>query len=210
MKRAEIGITGIVQGIGFRPFIYNLAQKHLIRGWVLNNEKGVFIDAESEDGNLKRFIQDIPKLAPPLAKIESFDVRYIEPLGYTIFEIRKSEEAEEKFVPISPDVATCDQCLSELFSTQNFRYRYPFINCTLCGPRFTIIKDIPYDRHKTTMAPFTMCPVCQKEYEDPADRRFHAQPNACSACGPSLLLEHRDGKEVFGDPIETTLNLLKN
>lgn len=161
MKRAEIGITGIVQGIGFRPFIYNLAQKHLIRGWVLNNEKGVFIDAESEDGNLKRFIQDIPKLAPPLAKIESFDVRYIEPLGYTTFEIRKSEEAEEKFVLISPDVATCDQCLSELFSTQNFRYRYPFINCTLCGPRFTIIKDIPYDRHKTTMAPFEMCPVCQ-------------------------------------------------
>jgi hydrogenase maturation protein HypF len=208
MKRAEIGITGIVQGIGFRPFIYNLAQKHLIRGWVLNNEKGVFIDAESEDGNLKRFIQDIPKLAPPLAKIESFDVRYIEPLGYTTFEIRKSEEAEEKFVLISPDVATCDQCLSELFSTQNFRYRYPFINCTLCGPRFTIIKDIPYDRHKTTMAPFKMCPVCQKEYEDPADRRFHAQPNACSACGPSLCLKNREGKEVPGDPMEETLNLL--
>ncbi|HXX33501.1 MAG TPA: acylphosphatase, partial [Thermodesulfobacteriota bacterium] len=105
MKRAEIGITGIVQGIGFRPFIYNLAQKHLIRGWVLNNEKGVLIDAESEDGNLDRFIQDIPKLAPPLARIESFDVTYLEPFGYTTFEIRKSEEAQEKFVLISPDVA---------------------------------------------------------------------------------------------------------
>ncbi len=208
MKRAEIGITGIVQGIGFRPFIYNLAQKHLIRGWVLNNEKGVLIDAESEDGNLDRFIQDIPKLAPPLARIESFDVKYLEPLGYTTFEIRKSEEAQEKFVLISPDVATCDQCLSELFSPQNFRYRYPFINCTLCGPRFTIIQDIPYDRHKTTMAPFIMCPVCQKEYEDPSDRRFHAQPNACSACGPSLRLEDREGKEVPGDPIEKTLDLL--
>jgi hydrogenase maturation protein HypF len=208
MKRAEIGITGIVQGIGFRPFIYNLAQKHLIRGWVLNNEKGVLIDAESEDGNLDRFTQDIPKLAPPLARIESFDVKYLEPLGYSTFEIRKSEEAQEKFTLISPDVATCDQCLSELFSSQNFRYRYPFINCTLCGPRFTIIQDIPYDRHQTTMAPFVMCPVCQKEYEDPSDRRFHAQPNACPACGPSLRLEDREGKEIPGDPMVNTLDLL--
>ena len=208
MKRAEIGITGIVQGIGFRPFIYNLAQKHLIRGWVLNNEKGVLIDAESEDGNLDRFIQDIPKLAPPLARIESFEVKYLEPLGYSTFEIRKSEEAQDKFVLISPDVATCDQCLSELFSPKNFRYRFPFVNCTLCGPRFTIIQDIPYDRRKTTMAPFIMCPVCQKEYEDPLDRRFHAQPNACPACGPSLHLEDREGKEVSGDPIVKTLDLL--
>lgn len=209
MKRAEIGITGIVQGIGFRPFIYNLAQKHLLRGWVLNNEKGVFIDAEGEDGNLDQFIQDIPKLAPPLAKIESFDVRHLEPFGYTTFEIKRSEEVQEKFVLISPDVATCDQCLSELFSRQNFRYHYPFINCTLCGPRFTIIKDIPYDRHKTTMAPFKMCPICQKEYDDPADRRFHAQPNACTVCGPSLRLEERVGKEIDGDPIEKTLDLLE-
>jgi len=208
MKRAEIEITGIVQGIGFRPFIYNLAKSHFIRGWVLNNEKGVFIDAESEDGNLEHFIQDIPKLAPALARIESFDVRYIEPLGYATFEIKKSEEAQEKFVLISPDVATCDQCLFELLSPQNFRYRYPFINCTLCGPRFTIIKDIPYDRHKTTMAPFMMCPVCRKEYEDPPNRRFHAQPNACPTCGPSLRLEERNRNEIPGDPIEKTLDLL--
>jgi len=209
MKRVEIAITGIVQGIGFRPFIYNLAKKNLIRGWVLNNEKGVFIDAESEDGNLDRFIHDIPKLAPPLARIESLDVRSLQPQGYTTFEIKKSEEAEDKFVLISPDVATCDQCLSELFSPQNFRYQYPFINCTLCGPRFTIIQDIPYDRHKTTMAPFRMCPVCQQEYGNPADRRFHAQPNACPACGPSLRLEDGKGEEVLGDPIEKTLNLLR-
>ena len=208
MKRAEIGITGIVQGIGFRPYIYNLAQKHLIRGWVFNNEKGVFIDAEGEDGHLDQFIQEIPNLAPPLARIESFKIKHLEPLGYTTFEIRKSEEAQDKFVLISPDAAICDQCFSELFSPENFRYRYPFINCTLCGPRFTIIKDIPYDRHKTTMAPFIMCPVCQKEYEDPSDRRFHAQPNACSACGPSLRLEDKEGKEVSGDPIEKTLGLL--
>jgi hydrogenase maturation protein HypF len=166
------------------------------------------IDAESEDGNLDRFIQDIPKLVPSLARIESFDVKYSEPLGYTNFEIRKSEETQEKFTLISPDVATCDQCLSELFSPQNFRYRYPFINCTLCGPRFTIIRDIPYDRHKTTMAPFKMCAVCQKEYEDPSDRRFHAQPNACPACGPSLCLKDREGKEVPGDPMVNTLDLL--
>lgn len=209
MKRAEIEITGIVQGIGFRPYIFNLAQKHFIRGWVLNNEKGVFIDAEGEDGHLDRFIQDIPKLAPPLVRIESFQVKPLKPFGYTIFEIRKSEEAQEKFVLISPDVATCDQCLSELFSPQHFRYRYPFINCTLCGPRFTIIQDIPYDRHKTTMDPFTMCPVCQREYEDPSDRRFHAQPNACPVCGPTLRLEDKEGKEILGDPIEKTLQILK-
>jgi hydrogenase maturation protein HypF len=208
MKRAEIKVTGIVQGIGFRPFIYNLAKKYLIRGWVLNNEKGVFINAESEDGNLDRFILEIPQLAPPLAQIESFDVKYLEPLGYTTFEIRKSEEVQEKFVLISPDVSTCEQCLSELFSPQNFRYRYPFINCTLCGPRFTIIKDIPYDRHKTTMAPFKMCSVCQREYEDPTDRRFHAQPNACPNCGPSLHFEDKQGVEVPGDPIAMIFDLL--
>jgi hydrogenase maturation protein HypF len=208
MKRVVIAITGVVQGIGFRPFIFNLAESLSIRGWVLNNERGVFIEAESEDGNLARFIQDIPRFAPPLARIETFDVRYIEPLGYATFEIRKSVETEEKFVLISPDVATCDQCLSELLAPQNFRYQYPFINCTRCGPRFTIIQDIPYDRHKTTMTSFKMCQVCQREYEDPSDRRFHAQPNACPACGPSLRLEDGGGREVPGDPIEKTLNLL--
>ncbi len=209
MKRAEITITGIVQGVGFRPYIYNLAQKHTIRGWVLNNGNGVFIDAEGEDGNLQQFIQDIPKLAPSLARIESLRVKFLKPLGYPSFEIRKSKETQEKFVLISPDVATCDQCLSELLSPQNFRYRYPFINCTLCGPRFTIIKDIPYDRHKTTMASFKMCPLCQSEYENPSDRRFHAQPNACPACGPSLRLVDREGKEIPGDPIEETLTLFE-
>jgi len=209
MKRAEIGITGIVQGIGFRPFIYNLAKSHAIRGWVLNNEKGVSIDAEGDDRSLDRFIQDIPRLAPSLSRIESFEVTYLPPFGYRSFEIRTSEEAQEKFVLISPDVATCDQCLSELFSPTNFRYHYPFINCTLCGPRYTIIKDIPYDRHKTTMAPFTMCPVCQKEYEDPGDRRFHAQPNACPACGPSLELIDRHRERVSGDPVEVLLDLLE-
>jgi hydrogenase maturation protein HypF len=209
MKRAEIGITGIVQGVGFRPFIYNLARSHSIRGWVLNNEKGVSIDAEGDDGDLDRFIEAIPRSAPSLARIESFDVAYFPPFGYRSFEIRLSEEAREKFVLISPDVATCDPCLSELFSPADFRYRYPFTNCTLCGPRYTIIKDIPYDRHKTTMSPFLMCPVCQKEYEDPGDRRFHAQPNACPACGPSLELIDREGEPVAGDPVETVVHLFE-
>jgi hydrogenase maturation protein HypF len=209
MRRAEIRITGMVQGIGFRPFIYNLAKAHSISGWVLNNEKGVFIEAEGEDGNLNRFIQDIPDMAPPLSRIETFQINYLEPSGYHHFEIKKSEEADEKFVLISPDVATCDQCLRELFSPRDFRYRYPFINCTLCGPRFTIIKDIPYDRHQTTMDPFKMCQVCQKEYGDPTDRRFHAQPNACPLCGPSLRLEDRDGNEVSGDPPTRTLQFIE-
>lgn len=208
MKRAEIRITGIVQGIGFRPFIYNLAQKHSIRGWVLNNEKGVFIDAEGDDRNIDRFIQNIPNMAPPLSRIETFQVNYLEPFGYRLFKIKKSEEADEKFTLISPDVATCDQCLSELFDHKDFRYRYPFINCTLCGPRFTIIKDIPYDRNKTTMDPFTMCQVCQEEYENPTNRRFHAQPNACSSCGPSLHLVDRKEEGVPGDPIEQALERL--
>ncbi len=209
IRRAAIRITGIVQGIGFRPFIYNLAQSHSIRGWVLNNETGVFIEAESGDGNLERFIEAIPKEAPPLARIETFEVTYLDPLGYTSFEIRKSEEVQEKFTLISPDVATCDQCLSELFSPMNLRYRYPFINCTLCGPRFTIIQDIPYDRHKTTMSVFRMCPTCQKEYDDPSDRRFHAQPNACPSCGPALELRDHRGRPILGDPIDATLSLLE-
>jgi hydrogenase maturation protein HypF len=209
MKRAEIEITGIVQGVGFRPFIFNLAKTHSVRGWVLNNEKGVLIDAESDDGNLDIFIHDITGLAPPLSHIESLTVKHSTPLGYSTFQIKASQESQEKFALISPDVATCDQCLAELFSAENFRYRYPFINCTLCGPRFTIIKDIPYDRCKTTMAPFTMCSVCHDEYENPADRRFHAQPNACVSCGPSLRLVDRKGEVIPGDPIVTTLSLLR-
>jgi hydrogenase maturation protein HypF len=208
MRRVGIEITGIVQGVGFRPFVYNLARTHFVRGWVANNERGVFIDAESEDGNLESFIRDIGSLAPRLARIESLEVKYLDPLGYKDFEIRKSEDAEDKFALVSPDVATCDQCLSELFSPQDFRYRYPFINCTLCGPRFTIIKDIPYDRHRTTMAPFPMCPICKKEYDDPTNRRFHAQPNACPACGPSLTLMGRNGEAIPGDPIQGTYDLL--
>jgi hydrogenase maturation protein HypF len=208
VKRKTIEITGIVQGIGYRPFVYNLALAHSIRGWVLNNEKGVLIDAEGDDGALDRFIEGLTALAPPLARIETLVAHRLEPQGYSHFEIRQSKGASEGFTLISPDVATCDACRAELLSPGNFRYRYPFINCTLCGPRFTIIKDIPYDRHKTTMAPFTLCPVCRKEYENPVDRRFHAQPNACPACGPSLKLVDRKGEPLPGDALDRTLDLL--
>jgi hydrogenase maturation protein HypF len=208
VKRKAIEISGIVQGIGYRPFVYNLALAHSIRGWVLNNEKGVLIDAEGEEAALDRFIEGLTELAPPLARIEAMKARSLEPQGYPEFEIRQSEGASEGFTLIAPDVATCSACLAELFSPSDFRHRYPFINCVHCGPRFTIIKDIPYDRHKTTMAPFTMCPVCRKEYEDPLDRRFHAQPNACPACGPSLQLIDRQGETFSGEALDKTLALL--
>ena len=208
MKRKAIEITGIVQGIGYRPFVYNLALAHSIRGWVLNNEKGVLIDAEGEDGALDLFIEGLIRLAPSLARIETLKAKSFEPQGYTCFEIRQSKGTSNGFTLISPDVATCHPCLAELLSPGDFRYRYPFINCTLCGPRFTIINDIPYDRHKTTMAPFTMCPVCLQEYENPVDRRFHAQPNACPACGPSLRLVNRKGETLPGNVLDRTLDLL--
>jgi hydrogenase maturation protein HypF len=209
VRRKTIEITGIVQGIGFRPFVYNLALAHAIRGWVLNNEKGVLIDAEGEDQALDRFIEGLTKLAPPLARIENLKAERLEPQGYPAFEIRQSRGASEGFTLISPDVATCEACLAELFSPSDFRYRYPFINCTLCGPRFTIIKDIPYDRHKTTMASFAMCPVCREEYENPSHRRFHAQPNACPACGPCLQLVDRHGQVIPGNALDRTLDLLR-
>jgi len=208
VPRKSIEITGIVQGIGYRPFVYNLALANSIRGWVLNNEKGVLIDAEGEEEALALFIEGLTSLAPPLARIETLKASSLERQGYSCFEIRQSQGASEGFTLISPDVATCDACLAELLSPGDFRYRYPFINCTLCGPRFTIIKDIPYDRHKTTMAPFTMCPVCRREYENPLDRRFHAQPNACPTCGPSLRLVDRKGESPPGDALDKTLDLL--
>ena len=208
MARKAIEITGIVQGIGYRPFVYNLALAHSIRGYVLNNEKGVLIDAEGEEEALALFMEGLTRLAPPLARIETLKTSSLEPRGYSCFEIRQSRGAAEGFTLISPDVATCEACLTELFSPGDLRHRYPFINCTLCGPRFTIIKDIPYDRLKTTMAPFSMCPVCRKEYENPRHRRFHAQPNACPACGPSLRLVDRRGESLPGDALDKTLDLL--
>jgi len=189
MKAARIYINGIVQGVGFRPFVYNLAAKYGVKGWVRNTSAGVDIEAEANQPNLDQFIQDLHSQAPPLSKIDQFTTTQIPTQGFTDFTIVHSESDPNAFVPISPDVTICSDCLEELFDPRDRRYRYPFINCTNCGPRFTIIKDIPYDRPFTTMAGFPLCPDCQAEYENPTDRRFHAQPVACPVCGPHVWLE---------------------
>ncbi len=234
LVRKKIHINGIVQGVGFRPFIYQLAHEYNLKGWVLNASDGVWIEVEGKGEEVDKFIENIPKKAPPRARIENIEVEALPFQGYETFEIRKSHEEKEKFILISPDIATCELCLKELFDPTDRRYRYPFINCTNCGPRFTIIEDIPYDRPKTTMKKFAMCPLCSQEYHDPMNRRFHAQPNACPKCGPSLFLIQRrtspkspskkerekfkkyavagkeeNWEEVKGDPIKQTIEALK-
>jgi hydrogenase maturation protein HypF len=189
----HIHITGIVQGVGFRPFIYNLALEIDLMGWVRNSANGVDIEVTGTKNKLDRFLHAIQTSAPPLAKIDSVESHQITTREFTDFKIFPSKNKSTDFIPISPDVAICSQCQSELFDPDDRRYRYPFINCTNCGPRFTIIKEIPYDRPKTTMAAFDMCPECLTEYENPRDRRFHAQPVACPKCGPHVWLEDQPG-----------------
>ncbi len=188
MARCRLVVTGVVQGVGFRPFIHRLAGSLALSGWVLNSTEGVVIEVEGKPDHLDRFAQSIPTDAPPRARVEQVDRTDLPPIGYTSFAIEESLESEGQFVLISPDICICDDCLREMRDPTNRRYRYPFINCTNCGPRFTIVKDIPYDRPKTTMGCFPMCPECGREYHDPANRRFHAQPNACPVCGPQLWL----------------------
>lgn len=190
----HIHITGIVQGVGFRPFVYNLAGRYGVTGWVANDARGVDIAAEGAAERLTAFIAALQAQAPPLAAIESVTVRPGEPQGYTGFVIRASADGAAKTALVAPDVATCASCRREMLDPRDRRYRYPFINCTDCGPRYTIIEDIPYDRRATTMRRFAMCPACQAEYDNPADRRFHAQPNACPVCGPQYRLLDRAGQ----------------
>jgi len=221
-SRKEIKITGIVQGVGFRPFVYNLATSLGLKGYVLNSSEGVKIDIEGEPQKIDEFLSSLnpkskiqdPKSKiklPPLSRIENIEVaERLSLCGYTSFEIRESLP-DGKFALISPDIATCPDCLSELLSPDDRRYQYPFTNCTNCGPRYSIILDIPYDRPKTTMAKFKMCPDCEREYHDPKDRRFHAQPNACHVCGPQLQLrimnyELRIDKK---NPLKAAIELLK-
>lgn len=185
----SIHISGIVQGVGFRPFVYNLALGFKLTGWVRNTSGGVEIEVDGLQEALEAFVSALREEAPALARIDEITTSYHGTNGFEKFEILHSEETPEAFQPISPDVSICDDCLRELFDTSDRRYRYPFINCTNCGPRFTIIKDIPYDRPKTTMAKFDMCPDCAREYGDPANRRFHAQPVACPVCGPQVWFE---------------------
>jgi hydrogenase maturation protein HypF len=191
----HITVTGVVQGVGFRPFVYNLATGLSLSGWVLNNSGGVDIEVEGTAECVAAFVADLSAKTPPLAHIVSIEVRAIAPQAYTGFEIRRSENQVGRYQLISPDVATCPDCLRELLDPTDRRYRYPFTNCTNCGPRFTIIEDIPYDRPNTTMRVFPMCPDCQAEYDDPSNRRFHAQPNACPVCGPQVWLEETSQRE---------------
>ncbi|GAH86715.1 unnamed protein product, partial [marine sediment metagenome] len=180
------------------------------KGFVLNNSGGVKIEVEGERKNIKKFLSQIRTSFPPLAVIEKIDYRELFPAGYRSFHIRKSKKEKKKFLPISPDISICPDCLKELFDPKNRRYRYPFINCTNCGPRFTIIEDIPYDRSRTTMKVFPMCRQCESEYEDPLNRRFHAQPNACSSCGPQVSLwDSQPRKIMVADPIKKVAELLQ-
>ena len=189
VEALDIQVKGIVQGVGFRPFVYRLAKKYLVNGWVLNATEGVSIHAEGEANLLDKFVTELHMNPPSAAKIKEVDLNEVPVEGFKTFEIRFSDDhAAEQTTLVSPDLATCDDCLAELFNPNDRRYRYPFINCTNCGPRFTIINSLPYDRPATSMKDFPMCPRCAEEYADPLDRRFHAQPDACWECGPHVSL----------------------
>jgi hydrogenase maturation protein HypF len=185
---ARVKVTGVVQGVGFRPFVYNLARSLELTGWVNNTAEGVFAEVEGAADAVAAFARDVRALAPAQAVVETVEVTPMEPQGFVGFEIRDSVDAAGAMTLVSPDIATCPACLAELRDPADRRHRYPFVNCTNCGPRFTIIEDVPYDRPKTTMRDFPMCRACAAEYGDPGDRRFHAQPNACPICGPRLYL----------------------
>ncbi len=191
--RARIEIHGAVQGVGFRPSVYRLAVAHDLAGWVLNDTRGVFVEVEGPRRDVQAFVDELPDAYPPLARVLSSAAEWLEPAGYGRFEIRRSDAAGERRVIVLPDVATCDECRDEVLDPRERRHRYPFTNCTNCGPRFTIVRALPYDRPNTTMAAFPLCPRCRAEYEEPLDRRFHAQPIACADCGPSLELWSPDG-----------------
>ena len=207
----NIRISGIVQGVGFRPFVYTQAISNRITGWVRNSSAGVEIIANGLETDIDLFIYAIRNQSPPLAKIDSFSVMDVKPNGYTQFDIIQSDSTPGGFIPISPDMSICQDCTRELFDSHNRRFRYPFINCTNCGPRFTFINDIPYDRPLTTMASFEMCGICREEYENPLDRRFHAQPIACDHCGPKIWLETLSGEKTFGETgLKTAREWIKN
>ena len=184
--RVRVRVEGTVQGVGFRPYVYRLAGELGLAGHVFNDERGVEMEVEGPPVAVREFLERLPSEAPPLAVVESVADTALEPAGTEGFEIVASARRGEPLALVSPDVATCDACLAELFDPEDRRYRYPFLNCTDCGPRFTIVRGVPYDRPLTTMAGFEMCAACRAEYDDPLDRRFHAQPNACPDCGPSV------------------------
>ena len=192
-QRLRVVIRGAVQGVGFRPFVYRLATEMGLPGWVINSSQGVFIEVEGHKLQLDAFLLRVEREKPPRSFIQSFESSFLDPIGFTKFEIHHSEESGVKSVLVLPDLAICPDCLREIVDPANRRYHYPFTNCTNCGPRYSIIEGLPYDRPNTSMKAFPMCDACRAEYENPLDRRFHAQPNACPVCGPHIELWDRTG-----------------
>lgn len=210
LKRMQITVRGLVQGVGFRPFIYHLATRFSLGGFVQNDTNGVFIDVEGHDESIKAFLDHLMKSPPPHVIIEYIRCKPFPPNGYRKFVIGESTRKEGDTTIVSADISTCRDCFNELYEPTDRRYRYPFINCINCGPRFTIIKGIPYDRMNTTMSGFNMCADCSKEYHDPKSRRFHAQPNTCPVCGPKLTLYNNDGLKIqTNDPLSAVCSILK-
>ncbi len=199
MKTLQIGIKGTVQGVGFRPFIYNLAVKYSLKGWVNNSDTGVNICIEGDELAIESFLDDITEFAPPLSKIDEINTLERDFEGFETFEIVKSETSSNKTTIISPDIAICDDCIKDIKDVNNFRFEYPFTNCTNCGPRYSIIETVPYDRVNTSMEKFSLCKDCKKEYEDPSNRRYHAQPLCCSKCGPKVQLFDMKNNKISQD-----------
>ena len=210
VARKAIELTGIVQGVGFRPYVYRLANECGLTGLIANTPAGVSIEVQGDAEAVERFLERLPKEIPPLAKITGIAPRDSELQQETVFRIKASSTRAAAKALISPDVSICEDCLREMMNPRDRRFRYPFINCTNCGPRFTIIHDIPYDRARTSMAKFKMCAACQAEYDNPASRRFHAQPNACWDCGPQVALLGADGaRSDVAEPIREAARLLQ-
>ena len=212
VERYRVRVRGAVQGVGFRPFVYGLAFELGLRGWVSNSATGVDIEVEGNDSALKSFMVRLRDDAPPNASIQGLEHSVLDPCGYSRFEIRESVVSGVKTAIVMPDIGICAQCLGEIRDPTNRRYRYPFTNCTHCGPRYSIIRSLPYDRCRTTMASFDMCPECRREYDDPTDRRFHAQPNACAHCGPQLAYWDSEGRTtaVQNDALLAAASAIRN
>lgn len=208
-ERVRFRVKGLVQGVGFRPFVYRLAIALDLAGHVSNNSEGVTIETEGSSSAIGQFHRQLLEELPAIARITDCTLESIQTLGESSFTIIASQSGQNVNTLISPDLATCDDCLRELFDPNDRRHRYPFINCTNCGPRYTIVERIPYDRPNTSMKVFPMCPACQREYDNPTDRRFHAQPNACPVCGPQVTLQNIEGQISQGDPIAKAIELLR-
>ena len=210
VKAYVIRVRGIVQGVGFRPFVYRLARTNALTGWVLNGEQGVEIHVEGDEARLNIFLRDLKLQAPPAAAISEIEVDSAQAIGFPEFEIRSSERREHPTVRISPDLAVCEDCLTELADSKDRRHQYPYINCTNCGPRYSVVVRLPYDRCNTTMAGWPLDEFCSGEYHDPANRRFHAQPVACPECGPTYFLHEKGAKSAPGnDAIRKASQLLR-